>query len=1355
VNVEQSWRDIYRRTALEQTESGAAQRLAVTPQFIEPPTFGDALRASWAGDVWIGRLVSEEVAGRALYQPMVESAGYFQDDGANWTPANADYRGVEDFAGELMTARSRVEFEVRKLNILDRKQRVQTANSRNGFMHHVVSHILDPTIVVGYGVGRAALGAPARVVGARVAAAESALVGTQQGFMAGRYDDRNAADAVRAAAYAAGFSFVLGTGLASVLYRSKGRMWAGGRMDPGLRRDAAAARQTAAHVVDETPAGSVERVQRIEALYEKPLTRLTDTEQKLQGQLDGLAEKLGVKVDDLSDERLAELYEAGDKGTRLRVQRARKLRNRIGEARTERQLFDTEKALAIASRDSELWQSNTLSAMFVGRAGAVRAMAPRVRVVTESPWERGVEGLPEEVNALIRDSYERLRFGARKLTRSHGMDTSTGKLAGANVEDAHLRRINQLYDQDETLRTAAISALHKSALSGIRYAPVTRNITGVFKWFADKGGELPYVLTGRSKHKVGPFAGAEDELERAMQLLQEKATVKGGKLNVDHVDMPQEVKDLYLWRQGQYQEVGALLRKYSATYVGRVLEDQVGELKTKLLKAEQDMAQMPAGSFGWGRAFDDHKRLTEQIAMMEENLALYRAADNPTYIPVNLAAHKVRGAKEDFIETAVEHFRNNPQVVLRRSRRQLEGPTRELPTQDFEFMIRGRALAMWHATVLRVDYSGRPIARREFIRKLEAVMDELAPTRRALWDAYNKKMNSLQLADIMKDLELAKAVDVPGGPNLRFPSAQNAEEAAWDALNFRLEGLRNSEALGRDGRTGRFLQSEMFATAELDPALFRRFMEDRPTIQFRAYLEREVRRIEAAEKLGDPDAASPMLAANRNLDEIGRLSEQEAALAKLEKREPRWSAEQIPDAVREEIASRLDDYDLLRRQMMGEALFEGDNAFIDSLNSLASLASNVSVATDLGMAGYSVTIDLGQMLAYYGLGPVKLAKLGSTLMKDTELRRLLFNKDVARQFGVAGEVVRGARLRAIQGADLSFGNQGGFVASGNRFADIGRWLGNSYAEAASNIMTASLLNPITDLTQQLAAPLATTRIMQAIGRVATGKGEKIDANILRRLGMDNEMATRAWAQFSRAAPDDQGVRLLREGADMLEPDAAMIMPKFSSWTDQALAQDVMSMISGDIRVATLHPGIAANRIWKGMGGALNAVGRLYYLFTRWAMVSSANVYGKNIEDGTHRHIATAIAYSTAIQMMVNWLKEPDFVEDPMLERMKDAFVMGGGLGYLGIMNERLERMSGHRLGLRPMLGVDTFAHDPDSAQFIMSGLGPVAGKVGGAITHVDQQNYGRVARLFMPYQNWWLWAGAVRDASQYADIGDQ
>ena len=1353
--VEQSWRDIYRRTALDQTLSGGAEQQVNTPQFVEPPSFTEALRASWAGDVWIGRLVSEEIAGRALYQNLVESDGYFQDDGANWTPATADYTGVEDFMGELMTTRSRVEFEVRKNNILDRKRRVETANSRNGIMHHIVSHILDPTIVIGYGVGRAALGAPARVVGARVAAVETALVGTQQGYMAGRYDDRTAGDAVRAAAYAAGFSFVLGTGLAAGIHRSKGAMWAGGRMDAGLRRDAAAARQTVAHVVDETAPSSAERVERVATLYEKPITRVTQTEQKLQGQLDTALRNAGIRAEDLSDERLAELYAAGDKGQRIRIQRIRKLRNKVGEAATERKLFELERTLAQSAGNSETWKSNTLSALFAGRAGAVRSMAPRVRVVAESPWERGVEGLPDEVNKLITDSYARLRFGARKLTRSHGLDDATDDLAGATVEDAHLRRITQLYDNDEQLRTAAISALHKSALSGIRHAPVTRNVTGVFKWFADKAGELPYVLTGRSQHKIGPFTGAEDELEAAMQLLQEKVTAKGGKLNADQVNVPQEVKDLYFWRQQQYQEIGSLLREYNATYVGAVLDEQITMLKARRLEFEDILEREPPGSGRWDRAADNLREIEERIEMLEENLAAYKAADNPNYIPVSLAAHKVRGNKEAFIDAAVEHFRNNPKVVLRRSRRGTEGPTRQMPTGEFEFQVRGRALAMWHATTKRVDYSGRPIARSQFIREIEKVMDELAPTRRALWDAFNNKERSMMIALGTKEPALAKGLDVDLGPNLKFPSAQNVEEAAWDALNFRLEGLKHAESLAREGRSGRFLQSEMFATAELDPGLFRKFMEDRPTIQFRAYLERELRRIEAAEKLGDPDAGAPMYAANRNMDEINRLSLQEEALAKTEKREPRWSAEDIPAQVREELASRIEDYDLLRRQMMGEAIFESDNAFIDGMNSFASLAANVSVATDLGMAGYSVTIDLGQMLAYYGMGPLKLAKLGNVLMKDTELRRLLFNKDVARQFGVAGEVVRGARLRAIQGGDLSFGNQGGFISSGNRVADIGRWIGNLYAEGASNIMTASLLNPVTDLTQQLAAPLATTRIMQAIGRVSTGVGKKVDANILRRLGMSEEMATKVWVQFQRSAPDDQGVRILRESAGLLDEDAAMIMPQFSKWADQALAQDVMSMISGDIRVATLHPGIAANRIWKGMGGALNAVGRLYYLFTRWAMVSNANIYAKNIEDGTNRHIATAIMYSTAIQMMVNWMKEPDFVEDPMIDRMKDAFIMGGGLGYLGILNERLERLSGHRLGLRPMMGVDTFAHDPDSPQFIMSGLGPVAGKVGGAITHVNDQNYGRLARTFMPYQNWWLWAGAVRDASQYADIGDQ
>jgi len=355
---------------------------------------------------------------------------------------------------------------------------------------------------------------------------------------------------------------------------------------------------------------------------------------------------------------------------------------------------------------------------------------------------------------------------------------------------------------------------------------------------------------------------------------------------------------------------------------------------------------------------------------------------------------------------------------------------------------------------------------------------------------------------------------------------------------------------------------------------------------------------------------------------------------------------------------------------------------------------------------------------------------------------------------VAGELVRGARLRAIQGGDQFFGGGEGSIMTDRYLNNVLSWFNHTYQEVASNIMTASLLNPITDMIQNLATPLATTRIMEAVIRVAQKQGGKADLNILSRLGMSEEMTQRVFQQFM-----DGERTILARGpkgeavpTDVLDLTQVMILPKFDTWSDQALAQNFMSLIGGDIRTATLHPSIASNRIWKGMGPALMAVSRLYYLFTRWAFMAQSNIYDKNIEDRTYRHIGSTMLYATVVQMAVNWLKEPDWVEESYLERAKDAFVMSGALGYMGILNERLERLSGHTLGIRPMLGMETFANDPGHLGFRLSGLSPVTGKLGGMYQAAEEMQFGRLGRLFTPYQNWWLWAGAVRDGSEIFDV---
>ena len=1364
----------------------------------------DALRASWSGQSPFGRVVTEGVFDASLFKRAEGPMGEDLDDGT-WDIRNEDFTGFEDYAHELAGMPDKRAFEMRKFALIERQRRIEVVNNHGGVLPQMIAHILDPTVLIGYGVVRAAArGVPALVVGARVAAVEVGIVATEYGIAAAKYEDFKATDAVRAAAYAGMFGFVLGSSIAKVSGSRPGRLWAAAGLDVQTRQQAAAARQTVMHTINETAAGSAERAERVTASYQAPITRVAGLEGQHTKTAQTLAQRLGLSLDDVTDEKLVELYQAGDKTTRQRITKLRNELVKSREAGREKRLLELERAMAEGADTADGWKANTLAALLAGRRGlpSIANMLPRAQATALAATEAGFDTLPPKVNEMLGGAHKALRDGARLLTRSNGLDNAPGEVLGASVEDLFLMEITRLYKNDEMLRTAAIHAIKGQKTPVAWHTPVIRNLKyNVGAWAYNKAGELPGVVggqrvAGQPRWKGwGPMVTAEDELESAMQRLSREATVsQKGTLDMSKVDVADEVKALFEWRQNQYVGYGKRLRDKSIPYLQRELDSEVVAIEVRMDALRETMDQHPPGSQAWQEAWNEWLDAEAAYTRISEQAEAYRAAEDVLYQPVTLMPHKVRGDQAGFVEAAYQHFITNPHVKLRRTGRikgRGENPTRTLDEPTNEIGLRGRALALWYATVERVDYAGRPVGKMEFVRRLEAHMERLAPGRAGKWEAWKQKM-------------LGEVDQTEGAmPPLRFPSAQTIEEAAWDSLNRRVETLRKTGDLSKDSG-GRYLQSEMFATSRLDPKTFAKFIEDRPTVQFRAYLEREVRRVHAAERLGDPDGMNPMVNAKRTLDELEFMNKQDTfLLGELGEMNGEWFQKglrellhktptdvldtkgqvylaleralddalpgvpgqridvteamairplEVPQQAIDEITQKIEAYDLLRRQMMGEVLFEGNSAFMDKMNAAVSVATNISTAADLGMAGYSVSIDLGQMLAYYGMNPLRLGRLLKQVMKDPTLRAAMADPKLRFELGVAGEVQRGARLRAIQGADLSFGNQGGFVASGHYWADMGRWIGNFYAEASSNIMTASLLNPITDLTQMLAAPLAVTKTFQSIGRVVKGVGSTADANTLRRLGIDDDMARRIWVEYEFG---NKGVHKAPGVVDDLAESGVVILPEFSSWRDPQLAQHVMAMIGGDIRVATLHPGIATNRIWTGMGGALHTVSRLYYLFTRWSLVASENVYGKNIEDGTYQGISTAIAYSTLLQATINWMKEPDFVETPMLERLGNALVMSGSFGYMGVMNERLERMSGHQLGLRPMMGLDTFAHDPDSARFRLAALGPVAGKVGAAEETLRKQNYGQFMRLFMPYQNFWAWSGAVRDASDFLDFEDE
>ena len=121
----------------------------------------------------------------------------------------------------------------------------------------------------------------------------------------------------------------------------------------------------------------------------------------------------------------------------------------------------------------------------------------------------------------------------------------------------------------------------------------------------------------------------------------------------------------------------------------------------------------------------------------------------------------------------------------------------------------------------------------------------------------------------------------------------------------------------------------------------------------------------------------------------------------------------------------------------------------------------------------------------------------------------------------------------------------------------------------------------------------------------------------------------------------------------------------------------------------------------------------------------------------------------AMGYMVDIIKSPSYDKRDFtsIDRLVQAIDYSGATGIMFDLDNMLEVMSGNTLGIRPMLGVDSFFKDPNLAQRTGQVGGPVASlglDLANSILNpdADSQDMARSVRRLLPFNNliWFSWA---------------
>lgn len=395
-------------------------------------------------------------------------------------------------------------------------------------------------------------------------------------------------------------------------------------------------------------------------------------------------------------------------------------------------------------------------------------------------------------------------------------------------------------------------------------------------------------------------------------------------------------------------------------------------------------------------------------------------------------------------------------------------------------------------------------------------------------------------------------------------------------------------------------------------------------------------------------------------------------------------------------------------------------------------------------------IKNAMVLALMGKASVAaLADMGRTVMSVGFSRAF---KGAFDKFTVASEEFK------IAGREVELAGEAAEVALHGRweaFFDVdGAFGGNTMIErmldtGVNKMFILNALSPYTDMMKRFSGALIQSEMIRTsvkwagdlkwvdeggemVMRGKQGKLTKPERDALTKVGIDLDDAVKIADQWTRA-----GAQRGASGKGSLH------LANTGAWDDPVIRNKFRVALVDEVNNAVITPGPA-----EKLNFMSTQVGSLMTQFKSFGFSATHRTLlaGLQQRDAKALH---GILSMIAMGYMVDIIKSPSYDKRDFtsIDRLVQAIDYSGATGIMFDLDNMLEVMSGNTLGIRPMLGVDSFFKDPNLAQRTGQVGGPVASlglDLANSILNpdADSQDMARSVRRLLPFNNliWFSWA---------------
>jgi len=259
-----------------------------------------------------------------------------------------------------------------------------------------------------------------------------------------------------------------------------------------------------------------------------------------------------------------------------------------------------------------------------------------------------------------------------------------------------------------------------------------------------------------------------------------------------------------------------------------------------------------------------------------------------------------------------------------------------------------------------------------------------------------------------------------------------------------------------------------------------------------------------------------------------------------------------------------------------------------------------------------------------------------------------------------------------------------------------------------------------------------SKYQEAIGEIVIkGKAGKIserDMTDLTRNGIGFEDAVRIAQEYAKHGKQGDALHLANVGA----------------WDDPVIQKTFRTALVQEINNAVITPGPA-----ERLNFMSTPIGALMTQFKSFAFSATYRTLLAGLQQRDAKALHGIMAM-IAMGYLVDRIKSPSYDQRDLLsiDRFVQAVDYSGATGILFDVDNMIEVISGNEVGLRPLLGVDSFFKDPNLAQRTGQIGGPAA-SLGFDLLHTifspeaTGSDYARSVRRLMPFNNLIWWSGLV------------